>query len=69
MVNTKVVCDKNSVVSQFEFHLDSLSYLVDKYLIDDGCCDADSQKVCLINRLNNLQMYVNGIEDSDLIKN
>lgn len=68
MTTPTAVSNKNSVTSQLEFHIDLLSNLIEKHFINTGDCEDDSQKVCLTNRLNALQISVNGIENNDLVK-
>ncbi|KXS55233.1 MAG: hypothetical protein AWU57_332 [Marinobacter sp. T13-3] len=47
-------------------HLDALSDLIDRYVADAGNVEATSQKLCLKNRLAQLDNYVNGTTAEDM---
>jgi hypothetical protein len=46
-------------------HLDSMQELINTFMPDKGLKEEDSQKICLINALNNLEHYVNGVTNKD----
>ena len=50
---------------QLQEHLDSMQKLVNASMPDKGLKEEDSQKVCLINALNNVEHYVNGVTNKD----
>lgn len=51
---------------KLEIHTNKLLILIDKHMKDDGLKECDSQRICLLNRLNDLEYTINGIQEEDL---
>jgi hypothetical protein len=52
--------------SLLESHIEALYLLIDEHMLPGGDIEEDSQRLCLINRLNSFGYSINGIEDSDM---
>ena len=59
--------DRESFVAQGNEHLEQLFELVTHRMKYDGDTCADSQRMCLINRLFDVQHALNGVETADLL--
>lgn len=46
--------------------LEKFHPILDSYLLEDGLKAEDSQRICLLNALNDLSSAINGISESDL---
>jgi len=45
---------------------ETIRQLVDWMLLNDGDTEETSQRICVLNKLNDLEMAINGIEPSDM---
>ena len=50
---------------QMDEHLKAMAVVVEQTLEDDGLKCADSQRMCILNALNELEHLVNGCELND----
>ena len=57
---------KQDFVNHLETHIEALLLLINEHMLAGGDIEEDSQRLCLINRLNAFGYAVNGIEDSDM---
>jgi len=49
-----------------ESHIEALYSLIDENMLPGGDIEEDSQRLCLINRLNRFVNSIYGISDSDM---
>jgi len=52
--------------SNLESLTTSLRVMIETYMKDDGLKECDSQRMCLLNRLSDLEYTINGIQEEDL---
>ncbi len=60
--------DVNNLTQKMEALTDSLHKLVECNLVNDGDTEETSQRICLLNRINDLETNINGISVDDLIE-
>jgi len=58
---------RNELAEMLHDKIGEMIYLVEQNMSDNGLCEEDCQRLCLINRLYALKHAVNGIEPEDLI--
>lgn len=47
-------------------HIDAIALLITAHMKTTGDSEIDCQRLCILNRLNTVTHYVNGIEQNDL---
>jgi hypothetical protein len=61
--------DKNKLhhlQAALNYHINSITKLINDGLVDDGDIEADSQRLCVLNRVCAIDSAVNGITVDDL---
>lgn len=53
-------------IESLQERTETIRYLVDWMMLDDGDTEETSQRICVLNKLNDLEMAINGIEPADL---
>lgn len=58
--------NKRKFIQLIDIHIDALNVLINQHMRDDGDVEVDSQKMCLLNRLNAFENSVNGVHETDM---
>jgi len=58
--------DLNNIKAELEERTEALRHLVEWYLKNDGDTEETSQRLCLLNRISDVETYINGITVDDL---
>jgi hypothetical protein len=59
--------DRETFIDKANEHLDQVFELATHHMKNDGLSCEESQRMCLFNRLLDVQQTLNGIESDDLV--